>query len=306
MHIAVCIVSFRNAHDVAKCLTALASSTHRDFEVLICENGGLAAYGALTEDMPATLPGGQSVSMVMAESNLGYAGGLNVCFRMSPGADAWWVLNPDTEPDVDALQALVGRLEAGDCGLVGATVYSPDGRVESRAGRWRPWLARTASIGFGERLDGAVDAARIEREASYVSGSCMLVGRPFMEAVGPMNEQFFLYCEEVDWCLTGLKRGQRLGYAPQARVLHRKGTATGSVADVRERPLLPVYLDERNKMLLCRIHNPIQFPIAVLAAVGLLLIRFGKRRAWRQLGYALQGWLAGLANQRGAPSWVNT
>lgn len=304
MHVAVCIVSFRSAEDIQACLRALAASDHRDFEVVICENGGPEAFTRLEATTPSQLAGGQRVVRLLAAGNLGYAGGVNACLRAAPGADAWWVLNPDTAPEPGALSALLRRLSAGDRHLVGGTVYSPSGRVESRAGRWRPWLARAVALGQGGGLDEPVDAARIEAAASYISGSCMLLGRRFLSVAGEMREDYFLYCEEVEWCLRGLRRGLRIGYAPEARVLHLKGTATGSVADLRHRPRMPVYLDERNKLLLTRDLFPARFPIAALAALVLLALRFGKRGAWRQLGYALQGWLAGLMNRRGAPAWM--
>jgi GT2 family glycosyltransferase len=304
MHVAVCIVSFRNAGDVETCLAALARSSHADFEVVICENGGAEAFAALSAATPDALPAGQTVRRIQAAGNLGYAGGVNVCLAAAPDAGAWWVLNPDTEPHPDALAALVRRLAAGDCDLVGGTVHSPEGQVESRGGRWWPGFARSASIGFGEPLDGPVDVGEVERQAAYVSGACMLVSRGFLERTGPMREDYFLYCEEVEWCLRGQARGLKLGYAPDARILHHKGTTTGSVSDWKRRPKAPVYLDERNKILLTRDLFGDKLPVAALAALAILTLRFGKRRAWRQLGYALQGWLAGLADRRGAPAWL--
>lgn len=303
MHVAVCIVSFRNVGDVQRCLAALTKSTHSDFEVVICENGGPQAFEALTAGTAPTLPGGQAVHRILASGNLGYAGGVNTCLRGAPEADAWLVLNPDTEADPQAIAALLERLARGDCDLVGGTVVSPDDRVESRGGRWWPWYARSASIGFGEALDAPAAVAEVEANAAYVSGACMLVSRRFLETVGLMREDYFLYCEEVEWCIRGLQKGCRIGYAPAARILHHKGTTTGSVSDWKQRPRAPVYLDERNKLLLTRDLFPARLPVAALATLVILCLRFGKRRAWRQLGYALGGWAAGLRNERGAPAW---
>jgi N-acetylglucosaminyl-diphospho-decaprenol L-rhamnosyltransferase len=304
MHVAVCIVSFRNPQDIVRCLAALAHTTVAYFEVVICENGGVEAYTHLTTAVPAKLPGGQPVKVVNGGGNIGYAGGVNRALAATPDADAWWVLNPDTEPQAGALQALLDRLAVGDCDLVGGTTYTSDGRVESRAGGWAPWFARTRSIGSGELLEAPADVAAVENAAAYVSGACMLVSRRFLKTVGPMREDFFLYCEEVEWCLRGRDNGLRLGYAEPARVLHHKGTTTGSVADMRQRPRIPVYLDERNKLILTWVRNPWRLITAAPSALLILCIRFGKRRAWRQLGYAFAGWAAGVRNERGAPAWL--
>ena len=92
MHVAICIVGFRNPHDIVECLAALDRSTYAGFEVVICENGGAEAFAALTRTVPGKLPGGQSVRVVDAHGNLGYAGGINLCMAAAPAADAWWVL----------------------------------------------------------------------------------------------------------------------------------------------------------------------------------------------------------------------
>ncbi len=304
MHVAVSIVGFRNPDDIVGCLAALDRSTYADFEVIICENGGAEAFEALRQVLPDQLAGGQLVRAVLAPGNLGYAGGVNVCIRETPGADAWWVLNPDTQPDPAAMELLVARLSVGDCEAVGSTIYLPDERVQSHGGCWRPWLARAKSIGHGSLLSVRPDPAVIEREQNYLNGASMMIGRRFLDVVGPMREEYFLYCEEVEWCLRGVQLGMRLGFAPGAFVLHHVGTTTGSYADIRKRPKTPIYLNERNKMLTTRDVFPGLLPVAALGSFALIFLRFGRRGAWRQVGYAVGGWLAGLGNLRGAPTWL--
>lgn len=304
MHIAVSIVAFRNPGDIVACLEALARSSYTDFEVVICENGGPEAFSALRDVLPDRLSGGQPVRAVLASGNLGYAGGVNVCMKETRAADAWWVLNPDTVPDPASMALQVARLAMGDCEAVGSTIYLPDGRVQSHGGRWRPWLARAESIGHGSLLCEIPDPAVIEREQNYLNGASMLVGRRFLEVVGPMREDYFLYCEEVEWCLRGIQIGMRLGFAPGAFVLHHAGTTTGSYADIRSRPKTPVYLNERNKMLMTWDLFPARLPIAAAAALALIFLRFGRKMAWLQVGFAVSGLLSGLLNRRGPPRWL--
>lgn len=302
MHVAIVIVGFRNADDVVGCLRALEATTHADFSVFICENGGSEAFAALAARVPARLPSGQAVTVHEAAGNLGFAGGVNEGLKHTPEADAWWILNPDTQPDPGALAAMVARLEAGDCDAVGGTLYRPGGEVQSHGGRWRPWLARAESLGNGDRLDATVDAAEIEREQSYLNGASMLVSRRFLQTVGPMREDYFLYAEESEWFLRAARSGMRLGFAPAARVMHAHGTTTGANAGIKTRPRLPIYLDERNRMLLTRDLFPARLPVAAAAALLQLLMRYARRGAWTQFGYGLSGWAAGLRNERGPPA----
>lgn len=304
MHIAVVIVGFRNAGDILECVSALERSTYRDFEVVICENGGDEAYRQLSALLSGKRPGGRDVRCLNAEGNVGYAGGVNICLRETTYADAWWILNPDTEPHVDALAALVHRLVQGDCDAVGGTIYLPNGRIQSYGGRWRAWFGRAVSLGFG-RVDGAVARATVEKELNFLSGASMLVSARFVREAGLMREDYFLYCEEVEWCIRAARRGLRLGFAPNAQVVHKAGGATGSHAEIKMRPKLPIYLDERNKLLLTRDHFLRRLPIVALSSFFLIFMRFGRRGAYRQLRFALDGWLAGLRNERGRPSWIS-
>ena len=303
-HVAVAIVSYRSADDVADCLQALAASRYADFEVVVCENGGAAAFDALKASVGPSLPSGQAVRLICAERNLGFAGGVNRAMAAAPDADAWWVLNPDTCPEPDALGALVARLSRGDCEAVGCAVLMTTGQVQSYGGYWQRRLARAVSLGYGGPVSAPVDSGQIEQRQNYLNGACMLVGRAFVAAAGPMREDYFLYCEEVEWCLRGLKAGMRLGFADHAAVLHKQGTSTGAHADLRTRSKLSVYLNERNRVLLSRDCFPGALPLAIFAVLVTLLIRFGKRGAWRQIGYGVQGWWAGVANRRGAPDWL--
>lgn len=304
MHIAVCIVGFRNPDDIVECLAALARSTYSDFEVSICENGGEAAFSVLRDRIGSKLPSGQVVSVLLAPGNLGYAGGVNLCMSRTKGADGWWVLNPDATPEPEALERLCDRLAKGDCGAVGCTLLTPAGVVESRGGRWKPFLARAVSIDFGGSAvvdSGAFD----ESQLSYLSGASMLVGRSLVDRVGLMREDYFLYGEEVEWCLRAASKGVRLGLAAVARVVHHQGTTTGSVSEVARRSRTAVFLDERNKLLITRDRFPGRLPVTAMGALLMLALRFGRRGAWTQLGYALQGWWSGLNNRRGRPHWID-
>jgi GT2 family glycosyltransferase len=304
MHIAVAIVAFRNATDVATCLEALARSSHTDFEVVVCENGGQEAYAALQSRLPRTLANGQSVRTVLAPGNLGYAGGVNLCIGESPEADGWWVLNPDTEPHPEAMSALVRCLGAGGCDAVGCTVQLPGGIVQSYGGHWQPRLARAVSLGHGRSAADRPPAACIEQRQNYLNGAAMMVSRAFIERTGLMREDYFLYCEEVEWFLRGLRRGARLAFEPQAVVLHHQGTTTGNSTAIRSRTKPPVYLNERNRLLLTRDCFPGLLPVVTVTALAMIAAKYARRGAWRQVAYALAGWWAGLRNERGVPASI--
>jgi N-acetylglucosaminyl-diphospho-decaprenol L-rhamnosyltransferase len=281
MHIAISIVGFKNSADIVACLEALSRSTYPVFEVVICENGGPAAYEALSAALPPHLPGGQKVSLILAPRNLGFGGGCNVCVRETPNADAWWFLNPDTKADAEALASMVRRLNAGDCDAVGCRLLQPNGKVYSYRGRWRAWLARAELIGLGEDSRRPMDPIDVEHSQTFLDGASMLVGRRFVDAVGPMREDYFLYVEEVEWYVRAKARGMRLGFSPEASVVHAQGSTTGARHRARDMPRMPVYLGERNKILLVRDCYERRLPIAMAASLVLIALGSARGGGWR-------------------------
>ncbi|ACL60719.1 glycosyltransferase family 2 protein [Methylobacterium nodulans] len=326
--VAVAIVGFRCAEAIASCLDHLDRSTYPVRTVRICENGGEAAFDALVARLaerlsatPDPQPGsGDRIDRIVrlavsrpgaigeivlhrAVRNLGYAGAINAlldALAPSPDWSALWILNPDTEPAPDALRALTAHAARGPYGIVGSRlIVKHSGRVQLYGGRWRRWLGRGYNIGLGAPAEAAIDPAEVERTQHYVSGAAMYVSRDFVRAVGPMNEDYFLYAEEVDWCL---RRGSfRLGYAHDAVVVHDHGATIGSNLDRRSRSAISVFLDERSRLLLTRRFFPGAFPVAA-AATLLLTLQYVRAGAVRNFGVALAGWWAGLCGRTGMPA----
>jgi N-acetylglucosaminyl-diphospho-decaprenol L-rhamnosyltransferase len=200
------------------------------------------------------------------------------------------------------MDRMVRRLALGDCDAVGSALLWPDGRAQSFGGVWRTWFARAVGIGSDGEL--RADHKDIEGRLSYLSGASMMVGRRFLHCAGLMREDYFLYCEEVEWCLRATKRQMRLGSAPGAFVTHYHGTTTGNDEDPCRRSRLSVYLLERNGILLTRDLFPHWLPVALATSLVILCLKYGRSGAWRQLGHGFAGWVAGLLNQRGPPKWL--
>jgi len=304
--VAVIIVSFHSLPDIVHCLSALEKSTWRQFRVVICENGGEDAYRKLQANLPPQLGSGQPVELLPAPGNLGYAGGINFAIDHTIPADAYWILNPDTQPEPPALDAMMARLARGDCSAVGHDLVGNDGRLGSRGGKWLKWSARAISLDKGKPRQPLGDSGKLENRFNYISGASLLIDRGFYRRVGKMREDYFLYCEEVEWCLRAIRDGEKLGYAPDAVVHHAQGTATGAGGGLRAQSKLAVYLMERNRILLTRDLYPALMPVAVPLSLLHIVIKYAKGRAWRQGSYAISGWLAGLGNKRNKPGWLET
>jgi GT2 family glycosyltransferase len=280
--LAVIIVSYGNADDVDRCMKSLARSDLDHFEIFICENGGEGAY----ETLLATLVGldqtllrtsgalgaldkpqrrlasiakcrfqdrANVVRVGLATENLGYGGGVNAWLEPLLGVSGWdavLVLNPDTEVDRHTLSELVAKSAEG-FGMVGGNLVFDDApnKIINYGLHWSRVTGRVIAVGRNAP-SGSAPSAEDLGKIDAISGACVLVTRAFVEDVGLMAEDYFLYMEDLDW---GLRRGQhRIGFANKAVVRHIGGTTIGSAVTPEKRSYLSIYLSARNGILYAR------------------------------------------------------
>jgi N-acetylglucosaminyl-diphospho-decaprenol L-rhamnosyltransferase len=277
----VLIVSYGNPLDVDRCLKSLARSSWKDFEVFVCENAGRDSFHlleAMLTQQTATLepddrsdpidePGGRlavvakrrlrdlsiRVHLAASTENLGYAGGVNAWlerFLADPGWEAVLVLNPDTEVNDVGLSELMDKAFEG-FGMIGGTLVTDDApdRVVNYGLRWSRMTGRSVAVGRDSPA-GSTPTPEVLANIDAISGACVLVTRAFIEAVGLMNEDYFLYMEDLDW---GQRRGHhRIGFAPKAIIRHVGSTSIGLAAEPKDRSPLSIYLTARNRILHAR------------------------------------------------------
>ena len=333
--VAIIIVGFRNPKDISACLAALSSAkTEPSFDIFVCENGGGESFLELAEalagaqgpccafpgDLPQALaaPSGRFVDvrclalrgrssrvwLGCADRNLGYAGGINAWVdRLSdiPDWEGIWILNPDSKPEAEALEALVERAVTGNKGMVGSSIVSFDDptHIHCRAGhRWRKLKVRLAIIGLGDPVNGPVDLAAVEASLDMVSGASMYVTRTCLRKIGLMDERFFLYYEDADWSMRAKHLG--LGYASASVVPHQGGTTIGSAMRRAGRSELSVYLESRNRIEFVRKHFPRFLPLASVLSLP-YAAEFLVARSPRNFWAALKGAVAGLKGETGPP-----
>jgi GT2 family glycosyltransferase len=181
-------------------------------------------------------PAGCRLTVIRSGGNLGFAGGCNVGIKAAGlgNFDYFWFLNPDTVVDRYALVELIGRAERHPgIGIVGSTLryYDDPDLVQAMGGaRLDRSNGTSGHIGQGARLGKVpIDGAAVEREMAYVVGASMLVSRKFIAEVGLMEEDYFLYYEEVDWALRGSGKFS-LGFAPRSHVFHKSGVNSSKAA----------------------------------------------------------------------------
>ncbi len=236
--------------------------------------------------------------VIRNDENLGYAGGNNVGLRyaLSRGDfDFFWILNNDTVVSPDALSRLLERTEHDSAvGICGATLlyYHQPEVVQARAGAiYNKWLGTTRHIGAFKKACERVDPAKVERRISYVVGACMFVSRAFLQEVGLLSEEYFLYYEEIDWVARA--RGRfRLAWSPESRVYHKEGGATGAGNhSIWKKSLSSDRYMIENRVKVTRKHWPYALPTVYWGLVWTAVNRI-RRKQWDRLGIVLSAMLS--------------
>ncbi len=170
--------------------------------------------------------------LIRIETNLGFAGGNNVGLRYALSRGDFshaWLLNNDVVIEPDALTRLVERMRnKKDAGMCGSTLpyYSRPSIVWALGGgTYNRWLARSRNIGHLQPMQTAVSRDKVEASLDYLAGASMLVSRAFLNDIGLMSEEYFLYYEEPDWALRAKGR-HTLAYSPESIVYHKIGAST--------------------------------------------------------------------------------
>jgi len=206
-------------------LEALASTAREPrVETIVVDNASAdCSADAVAEQFPL-------VTLVRSSTNLGFAGGTNRAAGEAHGRH-FLLLNPDAALTPGALDALLEFAHGHPrLGAVGPALVYSDGRPQSAAFRF-PGLVQVLLDLFPiprlmeTRLNGRIQSS-VATRIDHPMGACMLIPRAAWEAVGPLDEGYFMYLEEVDWCRRARAQGWETWYEPRARVVHHAGVAT--------------------------------------------------------------------------------
>ncbi|MCR4399289.1 MAG: glycosyltransferase family 2 protein [Syntrophomonadaceae bacterium] len=222
--------------------------------------------------------------LIRSNTNLGYAGGNNVGIRyaLSAGSvDYVWLLNNDTVVAPNALRSLVTRmLENPRCGMCGSTLvyYDYPELIQARGGAvYSKWTSNHRHIGEFDEVKSECCVSDVEKLMDYVVGASLFVSRQFLEDVGLMSEDYFLYFEELDWA-TRAGHKWAMCYAPGSIVYHKEGATIGAGALRKERSALADYFNLRNRLVFTRKYYPYALPFVCLTVAGKALARMREGR----------------------------
>ncbi|HDQ44693.1 MAG TPA: glycosyltransferase [bacterium] len=200
-------------------------------EIFVVDN---ASHDGSVPMVRSRFPG---VRLIVNPENAGFAKANNQAIRLASGRHIC-LINPDTLVREDTFRVCVAYLDAhADVGMVGGKVLNPDGTLQLACRRSfpTPWVAFTKVSGLSAlfpktRLFGRYNLTYLdpeqEADVEAISGSFMVVRKAVIDRVGLLDEQFFMYGEDLDWCYRIHRAGWKIVYLPDTQIVHYKGRST--------------------------------------------------------------------------------
>lgn len=253
--LSIVIVNFNGRGHLEACLASLgAHPPVTPAEIVVVDNASSDGSAGAVARWP-------DVRLLQLPANVGFSAGNNAGIRATSG-ELILLLNNDTVVPAGALDRLVARLEADPAAAIaGPRLVDGEGRAELSFG---PMISPLGEL--RQKLLSGLHARRIEpvsrwverrtgREqyVDWVSGACLLVRRSVAEAVGGLDERFFLYTEDVDFCASVRATGWKVLFTPAAELVHLRGrsraTAASASIDAYRRSQLAFYGKHHPRMV---------------------------------------------------------
>jgi N-acetylglucosaminyl-diphospho-decaprenol L-rhamnosyltransferase len=252
LDLSIVIVNWNVRELLRRCLSSVCRTTGAslEVEVIVVDNASSDGSVAMVRE---SFP---QLHLIANEKNLGFTRGNNQAIAQSQGRYVL-LLNPDTEVVGEALSTMVRYMDAhAQVGALGPQLLNPDGSVQSSRRRfptmttaflestvlqqWFPDSRLLRRYYIRDREDDEV------QEVDWVVGACLLARRQTIEQVGLLDEDFFMYSEEMDWCRRFKERGWRVVYLPTAQIIHHEAKSSEQV-----KPLQHIQF-QRSKVLYFR------------------------------------------------------
>ncbi len=269
MDLSFIIVSWNVRDLVRRALASTGADTAGiETETILVDN---ASRDGTVEMVRSEFP---DVRLFANPDNRGFTRANNQGLALASGR-CLFLLNPDAELIPGASRSMLDYMKANpQVGLIGPQLRYPDGSIQSSRRRFptfatallestrlQQWFPRNRWLDRYYIRDRADDATQ---EVDWVVGAAMLLRREVYEQVGGLDEAFFMYSEELDWCYRIKQKGWRIAYVPSACVIHHEGKSSEQAVAARD-----IYFHSSKVRFFCKHHGPLQAELLRLFLLGM-------------------------------------
>ncbi|RPI35992.1 MAG: glycosyltransferase family 2 protein [Nitrospiraceae bacterium] len=248
--VSIIILNWNGWRDTIACVESCRKLTWPNFFIVVVDNGSTdGSEDYLRQKL-------KDVEIIQSGANLGFAGGNNVGIRRALDRTEYvWLLNNDAVADPVALSRLVEAMEdRNDAGIAGSKIYYHD---EPRKIWFAGGLWEKGKLRLRQRGANRIDRGEFEEvsETGSVSGCSMLVRSAVIRNIGLMEECYFLYWEDTEWCARAQAKGYKVLFVPGSRVWHKVS------ASAQQNSFSQYYYFTRNGFFFLREYDPLLMPL---------------------------------------------
>ncbi|MEB0951763.1 glycosyltransferase family 2 protein [Citrobacter sedlakii] len=282
----ICVLMWNNVKDTIACIDSLSLLEYKKTSIVIIDNKSeerfinefhkilaekkysynsyTIADSVISKKDSVYGNGEKSISILYNDKNAGFAAGNNIGIKFSltqVDCEYIWILNNDTIVDMYSLSNMISSCQEKDtthiCGS--KLIYYPDTSLEQGiGGRFSKISLSTRHIKSSDIIDAH------EKNIDYIIGASMLVPREIFDAIGLLDENFFLYFEELDFCLRARKKGYTLNYCLESIVYHKESATIGD-----QKSYFSTYHYFRSQRMFLKKHYP---KLIILMNIKLIML----------------------------------
>jgi len=251
--LSVVILNYRRAELTIGCLESLVDDmqSHDDWCAVVVDNGSDDGSSAALECAIGDRGWSSWCTLVTSPANGGFAAGNNIGMQ-AVDAQHYILLNSDARVTPGALQTMLDTMQEDDSvGMVGPRLQDPDGTPQVSCFRYRTPMSEfltAAGTGVLDRMFSrwivATQVHDERAEPAWLSFACVMIRRSVVDSVGLMDDQYFMYFEDIDYARQVRAKGWRIVHDPAARVVHLRGGTSSVKSAMMERRRIPSYYFE--------------------------------------------------------------
>lgn len=230
--IAVILVNYNGYNDTIECIKSILQSTYTNYKIILVDNGSDDAE-IIHENQLLN----ENCSVILCKDNLGFSGGNNIGIRYAEKTfhpDYYFLLNNDTVIDTHTLENMINAYDCVEhCGIMTGRIlyYSDPNIIWSAGGKFdfKTGIADQPAMGKhnSREYDGIYTC-------TFCNGCAMMIPASILKQVGYLEESYFLYAEDTDYCCRVLNAGFKLYYTGNALIYHKVSSSTGKKSDLSQ------------------------------------------------------------------------
>jgi GT2 family glycosyltransferase len=323
-HVSIVLVNFNGHLDTVECIESLLKSSYQNYSIFVVDNSPseesinfLESWVIGTnfeistsfpnlvypfsqkpldhkiiaeQDIRVSTLGDERVFFIKALKNEGFAAANNIALKFileGNKSEYVWLLNNDTVIEHDTLYNLVDFYSFQDekTGIVGSKLlkYYDSNFLQAIGGKYNKWFGIVREIGANQKDEGQWDNKNVRFD--YVIGASMFLRTSFIRDVGFMEQDLFLYYEEMDWAIRGKRKGWGQAFCSSSRVYHKMGSTINGVK--AENSIIADFYSARNRIQIARKHFPVTL-ITLYPSFAVFIINRIKKKQWKRITLLLK------------------